>query len=117
MMSCCWALVAHTTWEAEIGRITVQSQPGRLYLENTHHKKGLVELGSSANPSTRKQKKKCSEFPRLGGNGRGEKTKEKECLFKTFFFFGSIGVSTQGLHLEPLHPCWLQPEILLISAS
>jgi hypothetical protein len=79
--------VAHTTWEAEIGRITVQSQPGRLSLENTHHKKRLVELGSSSNPSTRKQKKNVLSSLAWGGNGRGEKTKEKECLFKTFFFF------------------------------
>jgi hypothetical protein len=29
--------------EAEIGRITVQSQFERPYLEKTHHRKGLAE--------------------------------------------------------------------------
>jgi hypothetical protein len=39
-------LVILATQEAEIRRIVVQSQPtnsSRLYLEKTHHKKGLVE--------------------------------------------------------------------------
>jgi hypothetical protein len=52
--------------EAEIRRIVVQSQPRQivrktLYLENTSHKKGLVEWlkvkALSSNPNSKKKKK------------------------------------------------------------
>jgi hypothetical protein len=52
------------TQEAEIKRIAVQSQPGRIvrsYLENTLHKKGLVEwlkVGPEFKPQYLKKKKK-----------------------------------------------------------
>jgi hypothetical protein len=58
--------IISATQEAEIRRIKVQSQPrqivhARLYLEKTHHKKGLVEWlkgwALSSSPSTAKEKK------------------------------------------------------------
>jgi hypothetical protein len=40
-------LVIPATWEAEIRRIIVQSQPRQIvkrpYLEDTHHKNGMAE--------------------------------------------------------------------------
>jgi hypothetical protein len=50
--------------EAEIRRIEVQSQPRKIvwetYLENTHHKKGLVEWLKVKSLSTTKKNKKTS---------------------------------------------------------
>jgi hypothetical protein len=51
--------VAPTTQEAEVRRITVQSQP---YLEKTHHKKGLVRGAEFKSPSTAKKKKKRQRY-------------------------------------------------------
>jgi hypothetical protein len=58
--------VIPATQEAEIRRIAVRGQPGKIAVETlsrkTHHKKGLVEWfkvkALSSNPST--QKKKCN---------------------------------------------------------
>jgi hypothetical protein len=58
--------VIPATQEAEIRRITVQSQPGQIICktlsQKNHHKKGLVEWlkvkALSSSPSTKKKKKK-----------------------------------------------------------
>jgi uncharacterized membrane protein YbjE (DUF340 family) len=92
--------VAHTTWEAEIGRITVQSQPGRLYLENTHHKKGLVELGSSSNPSTRKQKKNVLSSLAWGAMEGEKRQKKKNVCLKLFFFLAVLGFQLRAYTLS-----------------
>jgi hypothetical protein len=78
------SLVILATQEAEIRRITVQSQAGQIVHETlslkTHYKEGLVEwlkaqaLSSSPSISKKKKKKKnppknlCSTFPELALN-------------------------------------------------